>query len=138
MYRASAESSWATRRCWYVYSALARRPTLTATYINRGSFIVLQGWVLTKVQQWFGVMLQWRVRSFLTMFYDIARACSLLSMLDPRRVRTLFSERTRSMHVHVATRAHEASVAMLAGGRTHRGPEKPCVREKKCVEEMFA
>ena len=37
-----------------MYSALDRRPTLTVADLNRGSFIVSQAWVLTKVLQWFG------------------------------------------------------------------------------------
>ena len=90
-----------------------------------------------------GVTMVWReafngARPFLSMFYDIARACSSICMCHPRRVPTLALRRTRSMHAHVATREHVASVAMEAVERTHRGPEKPCEREKKYVEENFA
>ena len=78
-----------------------------------------------------GVTMVWReafngARSFLSMFYDIARACSSMCMCHPRRVPTLALRRTRSMHVHVATRAHVASVAMEAGEKGSEGGEKPC------------
>ena len=70
--------------------------------------------------------------AFSFIFNGFAHACSCMLAHHPRCNRTLFLYRARSKHVHVAARAHAASVVMEAGERSQED-QRSHVSEKRRV-----